>query len=71
MRSKYLGDSFDIVKRFWAEQRAAIAPVFAHPNFVPVEIRPEYEKMVGMPVLSSSSDGLRDGTRTRHMRARA
>jgi hypothetical protein len=50
MRSKYLGDSFDIVKRFWADRLAAIAPVFAHPNFVPVGIRPEYEKMICTPV---------------------
>jgi hypothetical protein len=53
MLPKYLGDSFDIVKRFWADHLAGIAPVFAHPNFVPVEIRPEYEKMVGMPVTDS------------------
>lgn len=51
MHGKYLGDSFDIVKRFWAERLAGIAPLFAHPRFVPTEIRSAFEKMVAMPVL--------------------
>ncbi|MBI4200546.1 MAG: hypothetical protein HY535_08770 [Chloroflexi bacterium] len=51
MQPKYLGDSFDIVKRFWAERLGSIAPLFAHPRFVPTAIKSAYEKMVAMPVL--------------------
>jgi hypothetical protein len=48
---KYLGDSFDIVKRFWAERLGSIAPLFAHPRFVPAAIKSAFEGLVGMPVL--------------------
>ena len=51
MREKYLGDSFDIVKRFWADRLSTIAPLLAHPRFVPSHIRAAFEKMVAMPVL--------------------
>ena len=51
MRRDYLGDSYDIVKRFWAERLSPIAPLFAHPRFVPIEIRPVYERLTGMRVL--------------------
>ena len=32
MHDKYLGDSFDIVKRFWREQLACVAPLYAIPG---------------------------------------
>ncbi len=51
MHCDFLGDSFDIVKRFWADQLASIAPLFAHPAFVPGTMRPEFEKMVRIPCL--------------------
>ncbi len=54
MHEKYLGDSFDIVKRFFAERLAAVAPLLAHPKFVPPGMRPAFEKMVGMRVLGVS-----------------
>jgi hypothetical protein len=54
VREKYLGDSFDIVKRFWADHLGVIAPLFAHPKFVPPEIKPAFENMVGMRVLDST-----------------
>jgi len=50
MREKYLGDSFDIVKRFWAERLASVAPLYAHPRFVPKNLRPAFESMTGMPI---------------------
>jgi hypothetical protein len=53
MRKKYMGDSFDIVKRFWAQWLRAIAPLLAHPRFVPVDIKPQFENMVGIRVLGS------------------
>ena len=51
MDKKYLGDSFDIVKRFWAERLSAVAPLLAHPHFVPTSIKSQFEQMVGMRVL--------------------
>jgi hypothetical protein len=51
VRKKYLGDSFDIVKRFWAECLGVVAPLLAHPRFIPAEIRREFETVVGMRVL--------------------
>jgi len=50
-----LGDSFDIVKRFWAERLAPIAPLVAHGFFVPVELRQAFSGMVGMPILEAGS----------------
>jgi hypothetical protein len=54
MNRKYLGDSFDIVKRFWAERLANIAPLLAHPKFVPLTIKTDFEKMVAIPVLRAN-----------------
>jgi len=51
VHKKYLGDSFDIVKRFWADRLGGVAPLFAHPKFVPRDIQEQYERMVGMPLL--------------------
>lgn len=54
MHRDFLGDSFDIVKRFWAERLASIAPLLAHPRFVPSAIRSEFEKIVCIPVLNEN-----------------
>jgi len=51
MRGKYLGDSYDLVKRFWAEKLLPIAPLYAHPKFVPEPIREEYETVTSIPML--------------------
>jgi hypothetical protein len=51
VRRKYLGDSFDIVKRFLAERLGSIAPLLAHARFVPPEIRLEFQTVTGMSVL--------------------
>lgn len=51
MHPEYLGDSFDIVKRFWADHLCAVAPLFAHPKFVPPEIREQYCRMIGAALL--------------------
>lgn len=51
MDRTYLGDSYDIVKRFWAERLSLVAPLLAHPRFVPVAIKHQFELLVGMRVL--------------------
>jgi hypothetical protein len=55
MREKYLGDSYDIVKRFWCESLRAIAPLNAHPEFLPAEIRERYTAVTLIPVLDLES----------------
>jgi hypothetical protein len=54
MHEKYLGDSYDIVKRFWAERLRPVGLLVAHPRFVPLPIRPQFELMAGMPVFNES-----------------
>jgi len=53
MRDIYLGDSYDIVKRFWANLLNPISPLYSHTRFVPKTIWEIYEKMTGIPVTES------------------
>lgn len=59
MRDIYLGDSYDIVKRFWSESLYPVAPLFAHPRFVPSGIRTRYTAVTSIPILDT--DKLPDG----------
>jgi hypothetical protein len=51
MKQNFLGDSYDIVKRFWAESLRPVAPLYAHPTFVPKTMRREYSAMTTIPIL--------------------
>lgn len=51
MREKYLGDSYDVVKRFWAERLAEIAPLVAHPRFIPSALRSRFVELTTIPIL--------------------
>lgn len=51
MRDLYLGDSYDLVKRFWAENLRSVAPLYAHPRFVPTGIRLQYTSVTSVPIL--------------------
>jgi hypothetical protein len=53
VRRIFLGDSYDLVKRFWSEGLRSVAPLYAHPQFVPEEIRPEYTAITSVPVLDT------------------
>jgi hypothetical protein len=55
MRGKYLGDSYDLVKRFWSENLGGIAPLYAHPRFIPAQIRGLYEAVTLIPILVPES----------------
>lgn len=50
MRRRYLGHSYDAVKRLWAELLRDWALFYAEPRFVPEELRVEYTAMSGIPV---------------------
>jgi hypothetical protein len=54
MREKYLGDSYDIVKRFWAQSLEPIGKLFAHPKFIPSGIRSQFEAITLVQLLPSS-----------------
>lgn len=53
MRAVYLRDSYDVVKRFWSDSLRPVAPLFAHPRFVPQAIRAEYTDVTSIPILHS------------------
>jgi hypothetical protein len=57
MNEKYLGDSYDFVKRFICSTLAPIAALYAHERFVPGAIRERYTKITGIPMLSEYSKG--------------
>jgi hypothetical protein len=59
MRGIYLGDSYDIVKRFWAESLRQLGPLYSHPRFVPTDIRVRYTAVTSIPVLDT--DDLPEG----------
>jgi hypothetical protein len=50
MKREFLGDSYDLVKRFWAENLSSIAPVYADERFVPKDIRNDYTQMTRIPI---------------------
>jgi hypothetical protein len=57
MNQKFLGDSYDLVKRFLAQTVNPIATIYAHPKFVPEEMREKYTKLTTIPVLGSAPEG--------------
>ena len=57
MREIYLGDSYDLVKRFWCESLKSIAPLYAHPRFVASAIRRQYTAATSIPILDSHPVG--------------
>ena len=55
MRDIYLGDSYDLVKRFWYENLRSLAPLFAHPRFIHEGIRDRYTTLTRIPFLDLDS----------------
>ena len=56
MRDKYLGDSYDLLKRTWAATLRTIAPLFAHSFFVPGDIQAAYTGVTSIPFLLPNSE---------------
>ena len=54
MKRKFLGDSYDIVKRFWRELLHGWAPIYAAPQFVPAELQEDYVMLLGIPMLAET-----------------
>lgn len=51
MLEKHLGDSYDIVKRFWRDQLDSIGPLYAHSRFVPERLQGRYTELTTIPIL--------------------
>ncbi len=52
MKRDYLGDSYDAVKRLWQQLLADWAPLYAEPRFLPRDLRDEFTKLTGIPILT-------------------
>jgi hypothetical protein len=57
MRESYLGDSYDLVKRFWFESLKSIAPLYARPRFIPPALCARYTAVTSIPILDSHPVG--------------
>jgi hypothetical protein len=53
MDESYLGDSYDLVKRFFRQILDPIAPLYAHPQFVPTPIREAYMAATTIPIFGA------------------
>lgn len=53
MKRDFLGDSYDLVKRFWGQLLADWAPLFADPRFIPADLCNEYSALTGIEMLPS------------------
>ncbi len=54
MKENYLGDSYDIVKRFWADVLRPIAKLYVHPSFIPDSIKERFALVTRMPLYQAS-----------------
>jgi len=52
MKRDYLGDSYDAVKRLWQQFLADWAPLYAEPRFLPQDLREDFTRLTGIPVLT-------------------
>jgi hypothetical protein len=53
MKRNFLGDSYDAVKRMWRELLSVWAPLYAEPRFLPQELRQDFSKLTGIPMLTN------------------
>ena len=51
MRRKYLGDSYDALKRLWQELLSDWAPLYAAPAFIPTDLQKEFTQLTKIPML--------------------
>jgi len=54
MDGNFLGDSYDLVKRFFAENLSSIAPIYADKRFIPDEIHEAYFQITRIPMFHES-----------------
>ncbi|MCD4674495.1 MAG: hypothetical protein K8S18_00675 [Desulfobacula sp.] len=49
MKRKYLGDSYDALKRLWQELLYKWAPLYATPDFIPTDLQHEFAQLTRIP----------------------
>jgi hypothetical protein len=52
VKRDYLGDSYDAVKRLWQQILAGWAPLYAEPRFIPNDLRQDFTRLTGIPILA-------------------
>lgn len=57
MKRDYLGDSYDAVKRLWQQVFADWAPLYADCRFFAGELRTDFTRLAGIPMLESTPSG--------------
>jgi len=50
MHEQYLGDSFDILKRFWVDLLSPSATMLVHSRFIPIDLRPRFTQLTGATI---------------------
>jgi hypothetical protein len=54
---EYLGDSYDLVKRCFAQVLHEVAPLYADPKFIPEKIRTAFTTVTCIPIFQESQIG--------------
>lgn len=52
MRDIYLGDSYDLVKRYWREQLGCMAALYAHARFIRPSLHARFTMLTTIPILN-------------------
>ena len=52
MQRKYLGDSYDAVKRLWRDLLLNTAPLHADGRFIEANLRDDFTNLTGIPILA-------------------
>jgi hypothetical protein len=56
MNRKFLGDSYDAVKRMWGEMFFHWAPLYAVDRYIPLEMQEDFTQLTGIPILNKAPD---------------
>ncbi len=57
MKRKFLGDSYDAVKRLWQDILDEWAPLYAAPQFIPEDLHEEFTRLTRIPILPDRPAG--------------
>ena len=57
MKSQYLGDSYDAVKRLWRDLLDEWAPLYAESRFFSDDIKTEFTRLTKIPILTDIQQG--------------
>jgi len=52
VHGRYLGDSYDLVKRVLCQALCPVGPLYAHPRFIPAGIQVQYTTVTSIPILN-------------------